>query len=934
MRISLRATLVSLLLLVVVLIGGTSAGHLSSASSAGPTTYINGDWTISKSSSLSNSVVQVNGSIYIQSGGKLTLNNVTLRFLETTNVGRGITIESGGSLIATGMTLTTTSSSLHTYLLDSSDSTLRITGGKLLDIGAAGWGGHAGLVIDGSGAKVSGVTFNDYYQAVVVSGAQNVSLSGLKVFNSTAPNNATAAVYVYNGSKNFSLTNSTFDVAQDVPSLLVISTHATVEHNWFNPNPNGTLLSDVEFAYTNDGTLNANNSLFENNTLTGTGFSDEAASNVVISDNHISKTGPNRPTGILVEAPLGSPHGFWVRNVSVIGNSVSDYSRYGIRIQQNVSNFVVAGNTVINPSTAPGPSWTEKWGGPQIDGMYLIRNVRNGVVSNNYVDMSDSSGIAGNGLILESKVSNILVSHNTFVNVSQVGVTVQGNVAGFDNAPSWEVGPSLHDYISNNVFDNQRWVTEANFTVAGVLLWQWANWTTVVNNTFEGWQKVNSATEFDGAAVYSSDSYGLFRNNTINGADYGFVFRNFTGITNPFVGEFNRSWNLVYGNILSDIETAPVVQDVNDGMGPVENVIDVLTSTSVSPGVPESYVSSIGAIALAGASEIKGRFTETLRTLDPLGGGVQTFTTTIPWTMNSTFSFTSSGGLGLGSLVQNVIKWNATSVQYNVSVGVAQQESIDLYAPTGVAWSLYAISIAFGAVKTYFHVNTTTGDAGFLVAGSGIARITGTLLGYGFPSKGGGGTNNSTVNSTPQWKLTGAVIMVDGSSPANVTVEVELAMAASGTTWVDSSTSSYGSFSIGNLSSAAAFVNISLGPSSYSILNYTLNTNNPDLWIMTVYAELSTPLNGTSPSNGTSGSGGSGGNGGHGTTPPGGSGGAPSQLSRSSWLGGSPALLEGLVAADLIALGAAVGGLVISSRKAVEARRIERLRAARRRRNR
>ena len=839
MRIPLRVFVVALAVLFIAAGGSFGSAHAQTAyGGVSGTTYINGDWTVRGWTNESNVVLQVNGSVRIQAGAHLNLDNVTLKIQESSNVEYGVTVDLSGSLNAKNLVFESTDPLLHTYLLGSPGSLVTLQGGRLLDLGAAG-GGEVGLLIQGNGSSVEGITFDHYNQAIVVSSASDVSVSNVTVRNSTAASNSTPAVSVYGQSPHFSITNSVFDVPQNVPALSISATYATVRHDTFNVDVNGTQRAAVVFTADGNGLSNAAHSIFENNSLSGTGFIDDAGSNVTISSNRIVDNGPNRAYGILVETPLFTAPELWTRYVTISNNYISDYSDYAIRIQQNVSNFVVSGNTIVDPSTHPGPASYEQWGGLQVTGIYIIRGVENGLVTHNYIDLSDLPWIASTGLILESKVSNIVVTYNTFLNATQDGVDIQGNLPGFDNAYPWECGPTVYNYFGNNLFENLRYISQTNFSVNGIVEWNWANWTTIVNNTFTGWQTVKVATMYDGAVILTDGSYGLYANNTIEGARYGFVFTNLSWSTpNPYPGQFNRSYNLVYGNFLTGITVNAVVETPTDGEGPLHNVIDVLTNSSVSPGVPSSDVETISPAVSLSSSESNGTFRETVRTSNPLGGGVKSFTTSIPWSI-SPFSIASSGGLGSGSLSQTLISVNRTAVEYQVPVVSSQQESVNLHPPTNASWSLYSVGVKFGSSKSSFNVNTTTGSADFRASGTGTATVSADLIRYGYPSQGNtGGSNNSTGTNTTTWGIEGSVTLAGNASVANLSVELELVGPEENSTWIDINTTANGTFAVSGLNSQADLGNVSLGPGAYTILNMTVNSSDPDLWTLTIYAEV------------------------------------------------------------------------------------------------
>jgi Right handed beta helix region len=704
---------------------GPTPGAVAPARISSAVTFASG-WTVDSWVNESDVAISVTGNVVVESGGHLSIANSTLTMVEAWNLDYGVAVDAGGSFTLTDTDLQSSPSTDHTYVRAMNGSTLRVTGGRLSDIGG-NVATEQGLYIGTKGATVSGTTFNQYYEAVIVSGATGVHVSGAQILNCTSNSTETFAVDIFGSSSGFELSYSTLDIPQEVGALSVASPSAKIFHNTFELNPYANAESGIYFAYADNGVQNASGSSFDNNTVTGSGFIDEAGSEVTIWGNSIYDTGPNRPYGIMVEVPLYTDRGLWVNHLAIEWNTISDYSRYGIRLQQNVSAFVVSHNTIEHPSTDPGPWWTELWGGPQIDAMYLIRGVQDGLVQDNYVDDSDTWYIATDGITLESDVSDVRVLDNQFYNVSQEGVVLQGNVPGFDNALPWECGPSLYDTIANNLFDNERAVSETNFTVEAILDWQWANHTTVVNNTFVGWEKVPTGDYFNGAIVLTTGSYGFYYNNTVEGARYGFVFTNFTGVAHPHTGEFNRSYNLVYGNFLSGITVASVDETSTDGMGPLHNVIVALSTTSSGVGLPSAYVESISNAALLSVSDSGGSYTEVLRTASPITGVVQPFTTWESWS-DVKFSIAAAGTLGTGAMALTPTSLTSASVGFGVTAAAASNVTVSLYPTGGSYTAVYNVSLTVsGSVTRY---KTTVGGPVVVDVGKGTTAVDVVLLSF------------------------------------------------------------------------------------------------------------------------------------------------------------------------------------------------------------
>ena len=647
MRIPLLAVAVAVAFLCITLSppGGLAQSPGGSTTSLAPPIVFQGPWLVKGTVIESHTSIVVGAGITVASGGTLELDSVTLEMNESKNLAEGVVVRSGGTLIATNLTLRSSNPAYHTYLRESTGGMLRIDGGELEDLGGNS-GGEFGVTIGTADSSITNVTFDHYYEAVHINGAANVTLSGITVLNSTA-GNSTYAVSVTGGSDHFRLLNSRFDIPQDVGALNLNDPGAIVTGNVFDLDAQGTQIKPIDLGCSNDGLENASELLFANNTVTGAGVVQEAGSNVNISGNTIANTGPNRPYGILAGVPSGTAPGLWESGIDITHNHISNFSRYGIRLQLNVTDFRVSRNTVVDPSTHPGPAWTEDFGGIQIDGIYVIRGISDGSIDHNLIDLSDLPYIASNAILLESKVTNVRVVDNQVYNMTQNGVMVQGNVPGFvTNAPAWELGPSSDNLIANNLFDSMRYVDDDNFTYKGILIWLWSNYTTVENNTFIGFQNVDaSGTSVNGAAIVCTGSENVFTNNTILGARYGFAFTKYASLPNEYSGESNRSDNLVYGNHLSEITVGAVYETPGDGMGPLDNVIDVLSNASGDGGPPASYLEAMTSVSRLAVQQTPGTFSQSLQTLNPLGGGIETFVTSLPWNWSG-FNISVAGLFG------------------------------------------------------------------------------------------------------------------------------------------------------------------------------------------------------------------------------------------------------------------------------------------------
>jgi hypothetical protein len=811
--------------LAVVAHTPTSATPTSSPSSAGVSTAVtvSGNWVIKTDTTASDETITVQGGVQVDSGATLSLTHVQLYLAEPSPLANGVEVRGGGGLVGNDLTIDSSTPSNPVWVRADANSNFSLTGGSILDAGGP-QGPQAGLTLEGSNAFLNGVHFDRYFEAIAVSSAPYVTLTHLFIGNSTTNSNSTYAVSATQGSSYLRLTDSVFHIPQGVGALLVASPYAKVVSNQFTLNPNSGAGAPFHLGYTNNGVDNANYSYVANNTVFGAGIIADVASYVTISGNTIVDTGVNGPYGVRIGVPVGTQPGLWTTGDVVANNYISDWSRYGVRVQLNVTHFVVRGNVIVNPSTNPGPSWTEKWGGPQIDGIYIIRGVNNGTVDHNWIDLTDLPAVASNGIDVESNCNTIRITNNILYNVTQNGLMLQGDVPGFVAMPPWEAGPTFNLFIANNEFLNERPVQQTNFPVKGIIDWLWTNHTTVENNTWVGWQNVDNAFGLNGAIVVTEGSYGTYVNNTIIGAQDGFVFTDYGGAPHPYVGMFNRSYNLVYGNHLYGIVKQAVIETPNDGMGPLHNVINVLDDSPSGGHAPSSYLESIGPVSQLGWSEANGVFTQTFTTPNPITHQTQSFSTTLNW-QSPRFSVSSAGTLaGDSSIAWSLNSLNSTRVSYTLPTASGSTETVTVQAPVPQYTALYQVSVGAGKT-TNFEVNSSTGPAVFSAGGSSSTTVTVSLLSWQHT----GGAPNDTISA-----IYGSVYNETNQSVGGVLVTVGVGGGGS-TTYISTTADADGEFAVENLTLSGNVTSLEVAGGADPLLSFSQTPGGPGTVNLTVW---------------------------------------------------------------------------------------------------
>ncbi len=759
--------------LLVVPSGPTSTFGAGSSSEVKPAITFTGVLNVSTSLAYSNTTLSLLGGILIEPGGTLHLSDVVLNLTELSDLATGIEVQKGGTLNASGLTIQSTLASNHWWILADAGSVLSVNGGHFTGLGGTS---RPGVDLQTSGARLTGVTFDQYYSAVKVEGASAV-LSHCTFLNSTSSSPSTYIVSDLGSGTGLQLTGSVFRTMANVGALSIAVGNALIEGNTFQLNSSGTNTNPIWLGYSGHGSPNAAGSRFLDNHVDGADVGDIVAPNINISGNVVNDPGPHRNFGIHASVTIGTSPGLWIRNLTIDHNVVSNYTYFGIRVEQNVTQFHLDGNSIL-PPREPQPA-----GVPQPNGVYAIRSVNNGTIDDNYIDMSVGPTLASIGICLESNTSDIAIRGNVVLNATQNALNIQGNDGHFDSATWYEDGASDRNVVEDNQFLNYVTNRQTTFMIVAVVLWQWANYTTVVNNTFLGWGNVSGVSiTYDGAAVLTSCSYGTFAGNRIIDATFGFVFRNFGSVKLAGVGTYNRSANLVYGNALYGISKTAVVQDSSDNMGPIANVIDVLWNTSMATRAPSSYLESIRSATELGGWSGNGTYGLTLRTVDPVTGLPGTFSTYLRWSSPSFGLSVLGPSLGNGTLDFPAPVANSSTLSYSLPSASALSHSFCLgrqnanysvgYSTSGGSTTSLTVTAPNG---TATFGTTSNGQVNVSASLSGATSTTGgagCLAGRGAPSGGGGGSasayavSGTVANASGGTAIAGATVQVSGGGTA------------------------------------------------------------------------------------------------------------------------------------------------------------------------
>lgn len=558
---------------------GPTSTHLTSVHWVG-TQVISGAVTYSNLS-----VSLTGGNVVVAPGGSLTLDNVTLQISQMNTSGlsalsHGVLVEAGGQLQGRYSAILSANGPAYPafVVIAGASRTLHVA---FTDLGGSGHSpvaGREGIHVSGPHVLFEDDVFDHTYE-VLFAGAAAVgdAVASSVWLNSTITGGQVGWAEVDAGASWVNLTDDSWSGSADAGMLaLICGPHTTVANSTFVGDPSGSQPYQVYLTYNGwtDGGIDASYaSVVDDHFQTANlGISD--GSHFRIDRDSFNDTGHWPSTGgqaaIIVVTWIGSGAGERTRDVEIEHDSISNFTHYAIRVSQNVSGFNVSSDRIFASQSTYSSAITEA------DGIYLIRGVNNGTVWNNSLDMTDlrQPSEPTNGVVLEAQVNDVNVSANRIYNCSEVGVTVQGD-SGALPAPSYYLGPSSRDVIFENRIVNYHSVAQQSmYSAEAIETWMWANGTRIVDNTIGGWAQVNTTDYWNGAGILTSSSEQLFAGNTMTGVRFGFVFEKFDSQQElRSLGSFNRSYNLLSRNQLSQVTVVSLAENARDDMGPIVNLL-------------------------------------------------------------------------------------------------------------------------------------------------------------------------------------------------------------------------------------------------------------------------------------------------------------------------------------------------------------------------
>ncbi|MFQ5980941.1 MAG: right-handed parallel beta-helix repeat-containing protein [Candidatus Heimdallarchaeota archaeon] len=317
--------------------------------------YMDSDWIVTSTENRQNEVITLAGNLLIQSGGDLTLTNVTLRILCQVNGTYRVQVFSGGVLSVQGDSLITSGNvSARSYFIGNSSSTLQLQDSTFSYLG---WefginGDHGGVWINTDGVQIVNSTFNMNYYGLTLYQAQNIQL-----VNNTFLNNSLYGIYLRSSSDNIMDNNTIMNTGGNgIYLFLCPPGNNTITNNFIKNSgsygvygqnsPNSTLVNNTIINSNSDGVrlLDFDDSIIKGNSVANssawTGLNLWTSVNLTVSSNTIMNS---TYYGIqLLQTDLSTVYNNTITNSSDALNGI------GILLDQTSSNNTVSNNTVTN----------------------------------------------------------------------------------------------------------------------------------------------------------------------------------------------------------------------------------------------------------------------------------------------------------------------------------------------------------------------------------------------------------------------------------------------------------------------------------------------------------------------------------------------------------------------------------------------------------
>ncbi|MHA2495803.1 MAG: right-handed parallel beta-helix repeat-containing protein, partial [Candidatus Hodarchaeales archaeon] len=376
-----------------------------------------GNWNISSETVVWNEEITLDGNLFIQNGGNLTLRNVTLKINSPSGQHYRIQVDSGCHLTIRGnSTVTAVNTADEWYLLAKAGSTLLLENSSFSYAGWAGGtnGDQSGLWINTAGARVINCTIQNNWVGLRLHQANNVLIASNTITDSRAfpswglrfeKSNQTIVhgnTFQYH-TMGIVLVDS-FDCI--LSNNTILNAQYGIDMSTWEADGNNTARGNVIRDIGVDGIILG---MTANNTITGnnislcwkSGISLNGSGTVIVADNIISDA---NQYGIIVDS----------FDCTLIRNTINNSGIYGINL---VGWWYAADNNIISDNVVTHSSQY---------GLYLDNADNNVVKGNTFADSTSE------GVYLDTNADFNRIYLNTIMDNGGMEASDNGNVNDFD----------------------------------------------------------------------------------------------------------------------------------------------------------------------------------------------------------------------------------------------------------------------------------------------------------------------------------------------------------------------------------------------------------------------------------------------------------------------------------------------------------------------
>jgi len=542
-----------LLLWSLLLLGLVMIIYIAMSAGAETLPPANGDWNVNDRTVIENQTVDLNGSLFVNNGGHLTLRNVTLTINCTYNGEFNITVRNGSSLICTDLDLDKRSTADTTIIRSNASagnhrygfraengSTLVMTGTKITNCGWEDLGGNRGVTVMCDNSVIMESIFTGNYMGIIYNGTNGGSLS-----NSNISGNSLNGAYLLN-TTGTTIERCNISGSNGHGVNLYLSNNNYIKLNkisgffynqvfWPSYNGSAVLLDNSDY-----NTVDRN----DVDSPRARGIWLRSANYNVISNNYLEG---NTYTNTMVSFGIGllKSHYNSIHHNELNHHFMSIYINYFShynRVENNLIDQTIRGLSLGDP-------------------IYGLWDAYKGHCDYNYFGNNSVNNSEFHGFIIIEGSSFNYIYNTTFTDAQQR--TQSGTKFGF-----------LVDHSDNNTFEDNHFYNNSLFSV-GIGL-QSSSDCQIINNTIGADGFNQEAINLYGdcnrniianntihhrewtISIGSSSNFNIIRNNSVYDSDYGIWI--WTGSND----------NRIYGNSVNNTTSPGISITYWSGSGAME----------------------------------------------------------------------------------------------------------------------------------------------------------------------------------------------------------------------------------------------------------------------------------------------------------------------------------------------------------------------------